>query len=269
MREMDPVTIAPRPLGPVNGRGVWTLFYKETRRYLDSWWQSVLAPVAGMLLFLAVFALALGGDRAPVGGVPYLDFLAPGLIMVAIIQSAFSTMTESLMMSKYMGCTEDFLMPPLRAGELALGFALAGASRGLIVGGLTWAACALALGLGLESLWRVLLFAGSAALSLSFAGILVGIWGERWDHSEAVTHFVIGPLALLSGSFYSLDRLADGWHWLLEWNPVFYLIDGLRAGFLGTSEGHAGIGLALALALPLLSGLLAWRLLASGYRLKL
>jgi ABC-2 type transport system permease protein len=265
---MDRVSIAPRPLGPVNSRGVWTLFYKETRRYLDSWWESVLAPVLSSLLFLAVFALALGGIRAPASGVPYLDFLAPGLIMVAIFQSAFGTMTETMMMSKYMGCTDDFLMPPLRAGELALGFGLAGAVRGLMVAGLTWAACALAIGLAADSLWRVLLFGTSAALTLSFAGLVVGIWGDRWEHTEAVTHFVIGPLALLSGSFFSLDRLAEGWHWLMEWNPAFYLIDGLRAGFLGSAEGHAGIGLTLALLLPLLSGFGAWRMLARGYKLK-
>ncbi len=259
---------APRRIGRVNWRGVWTLYLKESRRFLDSYGDTIVAPTVTTLLFLAIFALAVAGQRAPVLGVDYLVFLVPGLVMMSVMQSAFGNSTETMILAKYMGCTVDFLMPPLSSGELTAAFALAGATRGVIVALAALLACWPFVALPYAQPLAALLFAVGGALVLALSGLIVGIWGERWDHTEAVSNFVVLPLAFLSGAFYSLDQLAGPWRIVAQANPFFYLIDGFRYGVIGAAEGSAG-GAALVTggsALALL--VLARRLFASGYKLK-
>jgi len=259
---------APRRYGAVNWIGLGTLVAREVRRFLKVGMQTVAAPVVTTLLLLAVFALALGGAVREIAGVRFAEFLAPGLVMMAMAQNAFANSSSSLVIAKVQGNIVDSLMPPLSAGELTLGFALGGVARGLAVGAAV-AACLLPfVPMRLHAPGFVAFHALAATLLLSLLGVLAGIWSQKFDHIAAVTNFVVTPLAFLSGTFYTVDRLPEPWHAVALANPFFYMIDGFRYGFLGHADGGLWTGVAAMLVANLALGALCHRLFATGYRLR-
>lgn len=259
---------SPREYGPVNWIGLWTLYRKEVQRFVKVITQTVLAPVVTTLLFFAVFALALGGAVRHVGDLPFVTFLAPGLIMMATTQNAFANTSSSIMISKIQGNIIDVLMPPLSAGELLLAYAMAGVTRGMVV--------ALAVGIAIwpfaeisiHSWTATLYFAFCGSLILSLIGILAGLWSEKFDHLAAVTNFVVTPLAFLSGTFYSVQRLPDFWYNAAHLNPFFFMIDGFRFGMTGHTDGDVLVGAVALGATGLGLWVLCYALLRRGYRLK-
>ena len=259
---------APRRYGPVNWLGLWTLTSRETRRFLKVYTQTVAAPAVTTLLFLAVFALALGGAVRQVAGVSFPEFLAPGLIMMAMAQNAFANSSSSLMIAKMQGNIVDSLMPPLSAAELTLGFAAGGVIRGLVVG--TVVALCLSPFVPMHIVHPAfILFHGIAAsLLLSLLGIAGAVWAEKVDHVAAVTNFVVTPAAFLSGTFYTIDRLPDPWHLLAQWDPFFYMIDGFRYGFIGHADGSLAVGLAVLAGINLALFALCYWMFRSGYKLR-
>jgi ABC-2 type transport system permease protein len=261
---------APRPrhIGAVNWLGLWTLYAREVRRFIKVGMQTVVAPVVTTLLFLAIFLLALSGQQRVVDGVPYLEFLAPGLVMMAMAQNAFANTSSSLMIAKVQGNIVDVLMPPLSPGELTWGFALGGVTRGLVVGAVVTVAMAAFVTVHIYSLPLVLFHAVAASLLLSVLGLIGGIWADKFDHIAAVTNFVVTPLAFLSGTFYSIDSLPEKFRAAALCNPFFYMIDGFRYGFTGHADGSLALGIAVMVTIN--AGLL-WlchAMLASGYKLK-
>jgi len=258
----------PRTVGVVNWIGLWTLTQREIRRYLKVWIQTVAAPVVTTLLFYTVFALALGGVVRMVGDVPFLRFLAPGLIMMAITQNAFANTSSSILVSKVQGNIVDVLMPPLGPGELVTAFLLGGISRGLLVGLVTAAAIWLFVPLGFHSPAFILFHAVAAAMLLSLLGLIGGIWADKFDHMAAVTNFVVTPLAFLSGTFYTLDAIPPAFQVIAHLNPFFYFIDGFRYGFIGLTDGTLGTGLLVMVGANLALLAVAWRMLSVGYKLK-
>ncbi|MEX2641943.1 MAG: ABC transporter permease [Acetobacterales bacterium] len=259
---------APRPIGRVNWIGLWTLYAREVRRYLKIYMQTLFAPIVTTLLFLAVFTLALGRAVEVVNGVPFAHFLMPGLVMMAIAQNSFANTSSSLVIAKIQGNIVDVLMPPLSATELALGIAGGGATRGLMTGVAVAAAMYVFVPVGLHDPVAVLFFAVGAALMLAQIGLITGIWADKFDHAQAITNFVITPLAFLSGTFYSIDRLPGFWHAVAHANPFFYMIDGLRYGFLGVADTPPVLGAAVIVACNAVLWFVASRMLASGYKLK-
>lgn len=257
-----------RQIGRVNWRGLWTLYMKEVRRFLNVYTQTLLAPMVTTLLFLAIFTLALGGGGREVGGVAFASFLAPGLIMMAMVQNAFANTSSSLVIAKVQGNIVDVLMPPLSPLELTLGFAGGGVTRGLMVG--------LAVGLGmwffvpvtLHNPLFIVYHAVMASLMLALLGMIGGIWSEKFDHIAAVTNFVITPFSFLSGTFYSIERLPEVWQVVAHFNPFFYMIDGFRYGFIGHADGDLLLGLAVMAGFNLFLWAVTYRMLATGYRLK-
>ena len=238
------------------------------RRFLNVFTQTLLAPVVVTLLFLAIFALALGGAGREVAGVDYIQFLAPGLIVMSLMQNAFANTSSSIVMGKIQGNIVDVLMPPLSASELNLAIAGGGVTRGLMVGLTTGLAIWAFVPLDLHDPLAVLYFALNAAVMLALLGIVAGIWAERFEHIAGVTNFVIMPLSFLSGTFYSIERLPPEWQLAVQFNPFFYLIDGMRYGFIGRADGTLGIGVALVLAVNVALWFLTQRMFATGYRLK-
>jgi ABC-2 type transport system permease protein len=232
----------PRRYGPVNWIGLSTLYRKEVRRFLAVGTQTVLAPMVTTLLFLAVFVLAMGHAVEKVGGVPYMEFLAPGLIMMAMTQNAFANTSSSLMIAKIQGNIVDLLMPPLTALEITLGLALGGLTRGVIVGIATALAIWVFVPLHLSHPWATVFYTAMACLMLSQLGIVAGIYAEKFDHMAAVTNFIITPLAFLSGTFYSIERLPEFGQVLAHLNPFFYMIDGFRYGLIGHADGSLLLG---------------------------
>lgn len=257
-----------RRFGEVNWLGTWTLYLKEVRRFWKVLIQTIVAPVVTTLLYLAIFALSVGSLRPAVHGVPFVEFLAPGLIMMSMIQNAFANTSSSLLISKVQGNIVDLLMPPLSPGELNFGIATAGVTRGLAVGLVAAVGMLPFVDLHVAHLWAVIFFAVGASLMLSLIGMIGGIWSEKFDHLQAVTNFVILPLTFLSGTFYSVDQLPPFAHAITHWNPIFYLIDGFRYGFTGHADGSIETGVILTISLNLALWIASDRLFRKGYRLK-
>ncbi len=252
----------------VNWLGLWTLYLKEVRRFLNVYTQTVAAPVVTSFLFLAVFTLALGRGAEIVEGVPYSQFLAPGLVMMAMTQNAFANTSSSLVISKVQGNIVDLLMPPLSPAEVTLALTAAGVTRGLLVGLVTGAAMAPFVTLAPQHIGYLLFHAGMACTMLSLLGVLGGLWSEKFDHMAAITNFIISPLAFLSGTFYTTTRLPPEWQTVAHLNPFFYMLDGFRYGFIGHADGALGIGLVVMLAINIALSYAAYTLLRTGYRLK-
>jgi ABC-2 type transport system permease protein len=258
----------PRRFGPVNWLGLWTLYLKEVRRFWNIATQTIAAPVVTTLLFLAIFTLALGSGSVAVAGLPYVEFLAPGLVVMAMTQNAFANTSSSLVIAKVQGNIVDLLMPPLSPAEQTAALALGGLTRGLVVGVAVWLSMVPFAGLHVHKPLMALYFAVMASLLLSLLGVLGGLWSEKFDHLAAVTNFVITPLAFLSGTFYSTERLPEPWLTLAHLNPFFYMIDGFRYGMTGHADGGVGAGMAVMAAANLALALAAHRLFKSGYKLK-
>ncbi len=257
-----------KPLNTHNWIGLWTLYCREVRRFMKVYTQTLAAPCVTTLLFLAVFALALGGMERQVAGMPFVEFLAPGLIIMAIAQNAFANTSSSIVVAKVQGNIVDTLMPPFTPNELTMGIAFGGTTRGIVVGITVGLAMSLFVDLNIHRFFFIVFFAISASLMLSLMGIIGGIWSEKFDHISAVTNFVVTPLSFLSGTFYSIDRLPELGQTLAHFNPFFYMIDGFRYGFIGHSDTNPMIGIFVLSGVNLILWITCHRMFSSGYRLK-
>lgn len=259
---------SPRKIGAVNIIGLRTLVEKEVLRFLNVFSQTVIAPVMTTLLFYAVFALAFGAIAKRVGDVPYLEFLAPGLLMMTMVQNAFANTSSSIVIAKVQGNIVDILMPPISPAEFYTGYVLGGILRGLCVGGATALVLYMIVGVEIHSAGHIFLFALLGTMFLSSLGLAGGIWSERSDHISAVTNFLITPMTFLSGTFYSIGQLPEFWQKLALYNPFFYMIDGFRYGFIGQADGNVQAGIVFLLVLNFLMGALCLRMIRSGYKIK-
>jgi ABC-2 type transport system permease protein len=253
----------------VNWGGLRTLYVKEVRRFFKVQMQTIWAPAITTLLFLVIFTVALGGGERRVMGVPFAEFIAPGLIVMAMVQNAFANSSFSLLVGKIQGTIVDYLMPPLSTGELLAGLVGGAVTRAVCVGFTVWLAMFL---WGIDVTPRhpmALLWFGLAGSALvALLGVLTSIWAEKFDHASAVTNFVIAPLALLSGTFYSVDALSPTFRAVSQANPFFYIISGFRYGFLREADSDVAFGAALLGVLTLaLAGLCYW-LLRRGWKIK-
>jgi ABC-2 type transport system permease protein len=232
--------------------------------------QTVWAPAITTLLYLAIFTVALGRGGRMVMGVPFADFIGPGLIVMAMIQNAFANSSFSLLVGKIQGNIVDYLMPPLSTGELIAGLIGAAVTRAFLVGFAVWLAMLLWPGVSVHVRHPelVLWFGLMGSLLLAFLGLLTSVWAEKFDHAAAVTNFVVTPLSLLSGTFYSVNQLAPTFRAVSHANPFFYVISGFRAGFLGISDSPLWIGAGGLLLLNLALWAVCYSLLRSGWKIK-
>ena len=261
-------TPRPREIGQVNWLGLKVLIGKETGRFLKVYAQTVIAPVITTVLYYIVFAFALGGSQRMIGDTPYLSFLAPGLIMMSMAQMAFANTSSSIVISKVQGNIVDVLMPPLSAFELTTGYAIGGVARGLTVGLVSVLCLAPFSHIGIFSPFFVLYHGLMGSLMLALMGIIGGVWAEKFDHLAAIQNFVVMPATFLSGTFYTADRLPEGWRLLCHLNPFFYMIDGFRYGFIGASDGTLITGIVVMAAIDFALIALAYHLISIGYKIK-
>ena len=248
--------------------GFYTLLKKEVLRFLKVPLQTVFAPMMTTLLFLAVFSLAFGGGSRYDGDVAFSTFLAPGLIMMSVIQNAFANTSSSLVISKVQGNIVDILMPPLSPLELTIAFALSGLIRGLVVAVAVATCMYFFIDLSIHNWAAVLFFLVGAGLMLAMLGTIGGIVSDKFDHIAAVTNFVIMPLSFLSGTFYSVERLTGIWYDISHINPFFYMIDGFRYGFIGTADSSQVTGAIVVATLDVVLFGVVWFLFSRGYKLK-
>lgn len=258
----------------INRVGLFALYMKEVRRFLKVQTQTIWAPAVTTLLFLVIFTVALGRGGREVLGVPFASFVAPGLIVMGMMQNAFANSSFSLLSGKIQGTIIDLLMPPLSPGELMGGIVAAAVTRAIAVGCTVALAMALWPGVSLSvaHLWAIVWFGLMGAVMLALLGLATSIWAEKFDHNAAITNFVIAPLSLLSGTFYVIDNLAPAFQAVSRVNPFFYVISGFRYGFLGQSDigseaqvVMAAIGIAV---FNLLIAVAVYVVLRSGWKLK-
>ncbi|MEC8109422.1 MAG: ABC transporter permease [Pseudomonadota bacterium] len=266
-----PIPTLTRPIvvGRINIIGVITLYRREVQRFMTVALQTLAAPVITSVLFLVVFSLAIGNRGNLAGGVDFAIFLVPGLIMMNVLQNAFANTSSSLVISKVQGNIIDILMPPLGPGELLFGLAMAGITRGFCVGIVT-AVTLISLGEHGSPVYPLIALAYLllGSLALSFAGILAGIWANKFDEMAAITNFIVQPLTFLSGTFYSINRLPAPFDMIAGLNPIFYAIDGFRYGMIGLADRSLLTGFLCLCAVNVGLGVLCYQALSSGYRLK-
>ncbi|MEZ5813741.1 MAG: ABC transporter permease [Alphaproteobacteria bacterium] len=251
-----------------NHVGLLTLIEREINRFMNVYLQTIVAPVVTTLLFYTIFALAFGGVARQVGDVPFLEFLAPGLIMMVMVQNAFANTSSSIVISKVQGNIVDLLLPPLSNFELYVGFTVGAVARGLIVGVVTGLVMSLFVSLSVLSFGLVLVYAVLGTMMLGSLGLAAGIWSERFDHIAGVTNFIVTPLTFLSGTFYALDSLPPMWQGLAHFNPFFYMIDGFRSGFIGHADGDTLTGIIVLGVINLFLAILVLWMLRTGYKIK-
>ena len=260
--------IGVRRFGLINWVGFKTLWQKECQRFLVVWAQTLLSPLVSSLLFLSVLTLALGTDRDQVLGYSFINFLAPGLIAMSIIAQSFSHSVSSLMISKIQGNIVDTLFSPLSALEVSLAIILAAVTRSLLIGIISIIVFSIIIEINIYNMFVIFIFAFLNSFILGALGFITGLWAEKFDHTATVTNFIITPLSFLSGVFYSIDRLPSFFQSISLINPFFYMIDGFRYGFLGTSDGSIIFGLIYLTILSIFLWLVAFYLYKIGYKIK-
>ena len=260
--------IGVRRFGLVNWIGIYSLYVKEVSRFLIVWAQTLLSPLVSSLLFLSVLTLALGSDRGDVLGYSFISFLAPGLIVMSIVQQSFSHSVSSLMIGKIQGNIIDTLLAPLSATEVTLAIILAAVTRGLVILIISIVVFSLIVEIHIHSIFHIFIGAFLGSFILGALGFITGLWAEKFDHTATVTNFIITPLSFLSGVFYSIERLPNFFQSISKINPFFYIIDICRFGFLGVSDGSIGFGLVYLIILSIIVWLIAYYLYKIGYKIK-
>jgi ABC-2 type transport system permease protein len=246
---------------------VW-LCKRETLRVSKLWTQTVLAPVISSILFILVFGLSLGGRINHVGDVDYEVFIVPGLITMGMAQAAYANNASSIFQARFDRYIHDVLSAPMRPWQMTLGYTIGGIFRALAIGGALLVLAALLVQVPIEQPFALVAAVALGLILFSALGVVVGIYAETWDHTTFIANIVILPLAFVGGVFYSIDVLPSPWEELSHFNPVFYLVNAVRFGFLGHSDVSIwlSLGVTAALAVPVY----AWSqwLFTSGRRLK-
>jgi len=253
---------------PINPRGAWTLFLRETHRFMKVKMQTIVAPALTAVLYLVVFRYAMGSRSVPGLGVDYFTFLIPGLVMMSILQNAFANTSSSMIMGKVMNVHIYLLMAPLSSIEVVGAFLAAAVVRALVVAAVLLLVLIPFTDLGFAHAGLLLFYGICGSILMSGLGLIGGMWSQRFDDMALVNNFVILPLTFLSGVFYSVKQLPPFWQHLNHFNPFFYLIDGFRYGFLGVGDTNPFIAAWVVLAAAILCVAVCWVLWRRGWRLK-
>jgi ABC-2 type transport system permease protein len=249
-------------------RGLIALATRETHRVLKLWTQTVAAPILSSLLFILVFGLSLGSRIKQIDGVPYEVFIVPGLITMAMIQATYANNSSSVFQARFDRYLNDVLAAPMRGWEVNLALSLGGMMRALLIGGGLLLCILPIIDVPIREPFVLVLALTLALVLFSSFGVIVGVYANSWDHTAFITNIVILPLTFLGGVFYSVDVLPSPWQELSHLNPIFYLLNAVRYGFLGTSD--VSVALSLAITGALAAGVVAWSawLFRTGHRLK-
>ena len=260
--------IGVRRFGLINWVGTFSLLKKEILRFITVSGQTLVGPILTSILFLTVISLAIGDERSDVLGVPYIKFLASGLIMMQVIQQSFAHSSSSIMMGKMMGTITDIIHSPLSAAEVIIAITLASAARGLLIAFISTLIFVIFIDLTLQNyfLWFIYLFIGG--IFMGSTGIIAGLYADKFDQMSTLTNFIIVPLSFLSGTFYSIDKLPDFLKTLSYYNPFFHMIDGFRYSFIGQLDGSLEFGILLLITVSLIASYLAYLLFNKGYKIK-
>ncbi len=246
----------------------FTLIKKEVFRFLKVGIQTVVGPAISSLLFLAVFTLALGRSVDTINGIELSYFIAPGLIMMTMLQNSFANSSSSIGQSKFQGNIVDVLMAPINNLELALGYIIGSICRGIICGIATSLGVIIFIPLEIYSVAALLFYSLMGCTMMGSLGTIVGIWADKWDQQQGITNFIVLPLTFLSGTFYSISRLPDFWQTISSFNPFFYNIDGFRYAFTGVSDSDLIHGILFLLIINIILIIICYQMFSKGYKIK-
>ena len=260
--------IGTRRFGLINWIGAWALYKKEVLRFLIVWAQTIFSPLISALLFLLVLSLAIGNERGEVLGVSFINFLAPGLIAMQVIQQSFSHSSSSFMIGKIQGNIVDILYAPLSAAEVTFAVTLAAVSRSAIIAFVSIVTFYFIIDFEIKNYLTLIVFTFLSSFILGALGMIAGLWAEKFDHMATVTNFVIVPLSFLSGTFYTINKLPGYLQVISKANPFFYMIDGFRYSFLEKSDGSIMVGLIYLSVLSFAMFMFAYILYKKGYKIK-
>jgi ABC-2 type transport system permease protein len=245
-----------------------TLFLKEVRRFSKVWLQTVLSPLVTTSLYFLVFGVALGSRLREISGVPYIQFVVPGLVMMTMIRDSFLNTSSSLFQSKINGTITDILVAPIGAFEMVLAYVGAAMIRAIIVGTLVYLVAVSFTWFPLHHVGWTLFFTILVTATLALLGMIAALWAQKFDHLAIFPNFVLLPLAFLGGVFYSIDLLPEPWNTVSRLNPLLYMVNGLRYGFLGVADVSPVTSAGVVLVSFLLALSAASALLRSGYNLR-
>ncbi len=260
--------IGTRRFGLINWVGAAALYKKEVLRFLIVWIQTIFSPLISALLFLLVLSLAIGDSRGSVLGVPFVNFLAPGLIAMQVIQQSFSHSSSSFMIGKIQGNIVDILYAPLSAAEITISITLASVTRSVMITIVSIIAFYFLVNIEIKSYLYLIIFTFLSSFILGSLGIIIGLWAEKFDHMASATNFIIVPLSFLSGTFYTIDNLPNYLQIISKANPFFYMIDGFRYSFIGVSDGSVFFGLIYLSTLSFVVWFLSYLLYKKGYKIR-
>ncbi|MCL4123774.1 UNVERIFIED_CONTAM: hypothetical protein GTU68_037439 [Idotea baltica] len=235
---------------------------------MNVWSQTIMGPLVNAGLFLLIFTIAIGPRRGDVMGVPFMEFLAPGILTMTVIQNAFANTSSSIASAKVGGNIVDTLMPPLSALELLVGYIAGAVARGMIVAVVITVGAVWLIGMPVEHPLWAFIFVLLGSILMGALGMVAAVFANKFDQLSAITNFLVTPLAFLSGTFYSIEALPPFLQTLCHWNPFFYIIDGVRYGTLGVSDSSPWLGLLVVTVTALVILSIVWRWLKTGYRLK-
>lgn len=264
----DKVLMGVRRFGRVNWLGLQTLILREIQRFMNVWSQTIMAPLINAGLFLLIFTIAIGTRRGDVMGVPFMQFLAPGILTMTVIQNAFANSSSSLTSAKIQGNIVDTLMPPLSPFELVTGYVIGALIRGLLVAIVIALGSWLYLDVGVAKPLWAFAFVTIGAVFMGGLGIIAAIFANKFDQLSAISNFIVTPLSFLSGTFYSIDALPPALQTLSKINPFFYIIDGVRYGMIGVSDSSPWLGLLVTSISAIAVLILCWYWFKIGFRLK-
>jgi len=251
-----------------NTTGTYTLFKRETKRFMKVYTQTILSPVISNLLFLAIFGLSASKNIEMSGGLTYLQFLVPGLIIMGIVNNAFQNPSSSIIIMKYQGLINDLMTIPLKRGEIMLAIISSAVFRGLLVGGATLITCLFFVDFPDVNYLLVILVSTMVALFFSFLGLIAGIWASEFDKIAFVQTFVLMPLIFLGGVFYQISSLPPVFANVSKFNPIVYMIDLLRYGFTGAHDFNVLISFGIiSFFVFVIWGICYW-MLKTGYKLQ-
>ncbi|MBK9217188.1 MAG: ABC transporter permease [Uliginosibacterium sp.] len=245
-----------------------TLLYKEMLRFWKVSFQTVAAPVLTSVLYLMIFGHVLEGRLQPFEGVSYTSFLIPGLVMMSVLQNAFANSSSSLIQSKINGNIIFVLLPPISYREFYAAYVLAAIVRGVVVGLGVWLASLIFTWTGVAHPLWALTFVLLGGAILGTLGVVAGIWADKFDQLGAFQNFLIMPLTMLSGVFYSIHSLPAFWQQISHLNPFFFMIDGFRYGVFGQSDASPWLSLAIVGGAWLVLTALSLQMLRRGYKLR-
>ncbi|MBI2053000.1 MAG: ABC transporter permease [Candidatus Ryanbacteria bacterium] len=252
----------------MNWVGLYTFISREVGRTFRAWVQNLGAPWSGALLYILVFGHIVGQRISHIRGIPYIDFVLPGIVMMNMMASAFSHASFSVYIMKWTRSIDELLVAPFSYLEMIAGFVVGGVARAVVVGMGVYLMAIFFTSATIAHFWLMLFYAVTISVIFSFAGMLVALWSNTFEQLSLPTIFIITPLTFLGGVFNSIDMMPSGLQWVIRLNPFFYFVDGLRYAMVGIHESNIVLGIGLVLTLVIGLGFLVWYLFKIGYRIR-